>query len=106
MYTRMLALVVLGCAVLGVPACSQCECSTGAEADAKPQVEAKADINWNQLKSDMDAVEVLTLLGEPADVKVTKINTTWFYSNRGAKGPSVTFDTRSMRVDRWRVPAN
>ena len=50
------------------------------------------------------AREQVSLLGEPGHVKVTKVNTTWYYSDRRAEGPHVVFDTRQMRVDRWRAP--
>ena len=31
-------------------------------------------------------------------------DTTWFYSDAGAKGPYVVFDTRGMRLERWIKP--
>jgi hypothetical protein len=52
----------------------------------------------------MDAVEVLSLLDEPRHVKVTKVNTTWYYSDRRFEVPHVVFGTREMRVERWRSP--
>ncbi len=61
-------------------------------------------IGWSKLTAGMDAVEVLSLLGEPKHVKVSKINTTWHYSNRRAEGPHVVFGTRQMRVERWQPP--
>jgi hypothetical protein len=63
-------------------------------------------IGWSALKAGMDGVEVLSLLGEPRHVKVTKINTIWYYSDRLPEGPRVVFDTRRMRVDRWQPPAS
>jgi hypothetical protein len=61
-------------------------------------------VGWSQLNEDMDAVEVLSLLDEPRHIKVNKVNTTWYYSDRRAAGPHVVFDTRRMRVKRWRAP--
>jgi hypothetical protein len=63
-------------------------------------------VGWSQLKGGMDAVEVLSLLDEPRHIKVTKINTTWYYSDRRAEGPHVVFGTRQMRVERWRPPGS
>lgn len=79
-------------------------------ADASPEAmkaqrsEPGWSIGWSQLNEGMDAVEVLSLLDEPRQIKVTKVNTTWYYSDRRAAGPHVVFDTRQMRVERWRAP--
>ena len=105
MYGRILIVVVLSCAMVCVPACEQCTCGKEPAADTQRQTEAAPSISWNQLKSGMDAVEVLSLLDQPVDIKATKINTTWYYSSRAPEGPCVIFDTRSMRVDRWRAPS-
>jgi hypothetical protein len=61
-------------------------------------------VAWSQIKLGMDPVQVLSLVGEPRDVKVTKISTAWYYSDRRAEGPHVVFSTREMRVERWRAP--
>ena len=105
MHAKILMSLMLVGLVVAVPACSQQDGRTGPAAGTPRQTDARADINWNQLKTGMDAVEVLTLLDQPVDIKVTKINTTWYYSTRGTEGPYVVFDTRSMRVDRWRAPS-
>jgi len=73
---------------------------TGKERDSEPGW----TIGWSQLKTGMDAVEVLSLLNEPKHVKISKVNTTWYYSDRRAEGPHVVFDTRQMRLERWRAP--
>lgn len=75
--------------------------STGRAAqDANP----KWTVAWSQLKPNTDAVQVLSLLGEPQQVKITKASTFWYYSSRGAQGPYVAFSTREMHVERWRTP--
>ncbi|MBU0640263.1 MAG: hypothetical protein KKB50_15460 [Planctomycetes bacterium] len=79
-------------------------------AQSSPEVRREGDsepdwtIGWSQLKAGMDAVEVLSLLNGPQHIKVTKVNTTWYYSDRRADGPHVVFDTRQMRVEGWRSP--
>ncbi len=95
--------------VIGITACHQppkVEQSTLASPEPRTGQgsEPKWTIGWSQLKNGMDAVEVLSLLDEPRHVKVTKVNTIWYYSNRRAEGPLVVFDTRRMRVERWRSP--
>ena len=72
----------------------------GKERDSEPGW----TIGWSHLKAGMDVAEVLSLLDEPKHVKVTKVNTTWYYSDRRAEGPYVVFDTRQMRVENWRAP--
>ena len=100
------ALIMSFCLAVGIGGCHRP--SKGGQSHAetgKGQVsEPEWTIGWSQLKNGMDAVEVLSLLDEPRHVKVTKVNTTWFYSDRRAEGPYVVFDTRRMRVDRWRPP--
>lgn len=66
--------------------------------------EPRAGVAWGQLRPGMDPVEVLSMFGEPKHVKVSKINTTWYYSDRGAEGPFIVFDTRGMSVERWQAP--
>jgi outer membrane protein assembly factor BamE (lipoprotein component of BamABCDE complex) len=61
-------------------------------------------VGWNQIRSGMKHTEVLSLLDEPMVVKVTRVNTYWYYSDRGAKGPYVVLDTSAMTVDRWQTP--
>ena len=61
-------------------------------------------VGWNQIRSGMKHSEVLSLLGEPVGVKVTRVNTYWYYSERGSKGPHVILDTSAMTVDRWTSP--
>jgi len=48
----------------------------------------------------MDPVEVLSLLNEPREVSVTAVNTHWLFGDRA----HVVFDTRTMKVERWRPP--
>jgi len=106
---KTIAHVVSLCLVVGITACQQ---PPKGEQPAKPSPEVSTGrdaepgwtIGWSQLKGGMDAVEVLSLLDEPKHIKVTKVNTTWYYSDRRAEGPYVVFDTRQMRVDRWRPP--
>jgi hypothetical protein len=62
-------------------------------------------VGWNQMRVGLDPVEVLTLIDEPRQVKVTRINTIWYYSDRGNEDAHVVFGTRNMRVERWRAPA-
>ena len=92
---------------LFVGACQQAQprYDEGAQTKSK-HAEPKYTIGWQQIRNGMDAVEVLSVLDEPVDIKVTKISTYWYYSERGAEGPHVGFDTRTMKVDRWRPPAS
>jgi hypothetical protein len=78
----------------------------GADVGAGQAPEAAWSVGWSQLKTGMDPVEVLSLLEEPRHVKVTRVSTTWYYSDRKAEGPHVVFGTRLMRVERWRTPAS
>lgn len=110
MYPRKaIAFVLSLCVLIGITACQQ-PTKSGQPARSPPEVSKGPDsepdwsIGWSQLKGGMDAVEVLSLLDEPKHVKVTKVNTTWYYSDRRAEGPHVVFDTRQMRVERWRAP--
>ena len=100
------ALIVSFCLAVGIGGCHQPPKSGQSPAKAgKGQAsEPKWTVGWSQLKSGMDAVEVLSLLDEPRHVKVTKVNTTWYYSDRRFEGPHVVFGTREMRVERWRSP--
>lgn len=60
---------------------------------------------WNQLQTGMAHTEVYNLLGPPIEVRVTAVQTTWFYSDRGSDGPRVIFDTPNMTVERSVSPA-
>ncbi|MCP4590204.1 MAG: outer membrane protein assembly factor BamE [bacterium] len=60
---------------------------------------------WNQIRRGMTPDEVLMLLDEPAHMKVTRVNTYWYYSDRARKGPHVVFDTCRMVVERWKFPS-
>jgi len=102
------ALILSLCLAVGAGGCRQQHRGglSAAEPGKAQTSEPRWTVGWAQLENDMDAVEVLSLLDEPWHVKVTKINTTWFYSDRRAEGPHVVFDTRRMRVDRWRAPQN
>jgi hypothetical protein len=110
MYMRTAVTLVLSlCLLVSITACQQR--SRGDQpTHSSPEVSRGQDtepgwsVGWSQLKAEVDAVEVLSLLGEPKHIKVNKVNTTWYYSDRGAEGPYVVFDTRRMRVDRWRAP--
>lgn len=109
MYRKITWLSGLGVLALVLVACEQPQKrgdSAGmTEEPAKAERSATAyEAAWNQLRQGMKHTEVLALLGEPPSVKVTKINTYWYYSERGAKGPHVVFDTRTMTVDGWRRP--
>jgi outer membrane protein assembly factor BamE (lipoprotein component of BamABCDE complex) len=61
---------------------------------------------WNQIRRGMTADEVLLLLGHPKTIRVSQTSTCWYYSDRGADGPHVCFDTRPMQVATWRPPAD
>ena len=73
-------------------------------AKATGRSDATWTIVWSQITKGMNAVEVLTLLDEPVSVKVSKVNTTWYYSSGGADGPYVALSTRSATVEHWRPP--
>ena len=97
------------CLVAGISACQSVpQNHTGVDA-AHTRGSARAagpnwTVAWSQLKLGMDPVQVLSLLDEPRDVKITSANTSWYYSDRQAEGPHVVFGTREMRVERWRAP--
>jgi hypothetical protein len=103
---RRIAFAVSLCLAIGITACQH----PPKGGQPAPEVSKGRDaepgwtVGWSQLRERMDAVEVLSLLDEPKHVKVNKVNTTWYYSDRGAEGPYVVFDTRRMRVERWRAP--
>lgn len=61
-------------------------------------------VGWSKIRTGLDPVEVLTLLGEPHEVKVASLRTNWYYSADAGDGPEVVFDTRSMRVESWTAP--
>ena len=86
------------------PAKSDPAAGSSADVGAGRTPERGWTIGWSQIKAGMDAVEILSLLEEPRHIKVTKVSTTWYYSDRKAEGPHVVFDTRQMRVERWRAP--
>ncbi|MFH1746774.1 MAG: hypothetical protein ABIG44_06985 [Planctomycetota bacterium] len=110
MYFRTGKVLVMSlCLLVGIAACRQLSRSdqpvtssteTRQTRDAQPEW----TIAWSQIKTGMDPAEILSLLDEPRHVKITKINTAWYYSDRRAEGPYVMFDTRQMRVERWRAP--
>ena len=90
-----------------IGACQQAGPRHDEEAQTKSQhPEPKYTIGWQQIKNGMDPAEVLSVLDEPVDIKVSQVSTYWYYSERGSNGPYVGFDTRSMRVGRWRPPAS
>ena len=103
--TRLIGGLCIVAILIG--ACQQAEprYDEGAQAKSKYS-EPKYTIGWQQIKNGMDPVEVLSVLDEPVDIKVTKVSTYWYYSERGSNGPYVGFDTRSMKVDRWQPPAS
>ena len=68
------------------------------------KVQPKYSVGWQQIENGLKPQEVLSHLGEPVDVKVSNINTYWYYSDRGKDGPYVAFDTRSNVVDSYRTP--
>lgn len=108
---KPIAIVLSLCWIVGFTACQQPSkvdqpAQSSTEVDKQRGTEPAWTIGWGQLKGGMDAVEVLSLLNEPKHVKVTKVNTTWYYSDRRADGPHVVFDTRQMRVERWRPPSS
>ncbi len=78
-------------------------CETGGGM-SEPRVTGGTTIGWNNMESGLNPRQVLSLLDEPADVRVTQVTTTWYYSDRGANGPYVVFDTGSMTVQRWQRP--
>ena len=94
---------VLTVAIVATPlsACHTADRTTApAGADTAPGDSAL----WNQLRAGLSHVEVLDLLGSPLNAEITRLRTTWYYSDRAADGPSVTFDTRSMTLEQWRMP--
>ncbi|UCF32974.1 MAG: hypothetical protein JSV78_11645 [Phycisphaerales bacterium] len=109
---RKLGLVAGICGLmLLMGACRQSERSgdtVATERGGEPAARSESGytIGWQQIRGGMDPVEVLSLLNEPHRIKVTKVSTYWYYSNRGADGPVVVFDTRNMRVERWRSPGS
>ena len=97
----------LGIVAMIVGACQQAEPRYDNVAQTKSRhPDPKYTIGWQQIRNGMDPVEVLSVLDEPVNIKLTKISTYWYYSERGAEGPYVGFDTRTMKVDRWRPPAS
>jgi hypothetical protein len=97
--------------VLLMGACRHSECTgdtVATERGTEPAARSGSGhtIAWQQIRGGMDPVEVLSLLDEPHRIKVTKVSTYWYYSDRGADGPVVVFDTRNMRVERWRSPGS
>jgi len=109
---RAMTFIILVAAILALLPVIGCQTPQKAQAGDATVPGASLDsrseptwtIGWSQLKAGMDAVEVLSLLDKPKHVEVTKVNTTWYYSERRPEGPHVVFDTRRMRVDRWRAP--
>ena len=104
-----ITLLMLLCVLVSITGCQQPpKGDQPAQSSLEPAKERDSEpvwtIGWSRIKAGMDAVEVLSLLDEPRHVKVTKNNTTWYYSDRRAEGPHVVFDTRQMRVERWRAP--
>ena len=97
--THLLGLIMLGLILL--PACQSDGEDDGMNQGAQATTRT---ISWDQIKTGMGPNDVLSLLGEPVNAKVTRVRTTWYYSNRGAQGPHVVFDTRQNRVDSWRTP--
>jgi hypothetical protein len=85
-------------------ACNEPESTGDRKPAAKPAGEPLYDIGWSQIRSDMPAVDVLDYLGHPRDIRVDRISTYWFYSDRGTDGPYVSFSTRTNRVLTWRPP--
>lgn len=71
--------------VMLVGACQQTEprYDEGAQTTSKSP-EPKYTIGWQQVRNGMDPIEVLSVLDEPLDVKVSKVSTYWYYSERGA----------------------
>ena len=97
---------LISLSVIGCQTAHKTDEGAVATTSARPETQSEPTwtIGWSQLKTGMDAVEVLSLLDEPKHVKVTKINTAWYYSERRTDGPLVVFDTRKMRVERWKAP--
>jgi hypothetical protein len=90
--------------VLALAACNEPESTGDRETATKPAGGPQYDIGWSQIRSDMPAVDVLDYLGHPRDIRVDRISTYWFYSDRGTDGPYVSFSTRTNRVLTWRPP--
>ncbi len=57
---------------------------------------------WQFLRTGMSPDQVYTELGGPRNIHVDMMFTLWFYSDRGESGPHVQFDTKTMKVVRWR----
>lgn len=90
--------------IVGLVAVAGCATSDREAGSAGTESSAGWTVGWGQLKTGMNAVEVLEVLDEPVDVRVSKVSTTWYYSGRGESGPYVVFDTRRSSVERWRAP--
>ena len=96
--TSLLVLLMLA------TACNEPEATDDQEPAAKSTGEPEYDIGWSQIRRDMPAVEVLDYLGHPRDIRVDRISTFWYYSDRGVSGPHVCLSTRTNQVLTWRTP--
>ncbi|UCG33688.1 MAG: hypothetical protein JSU68_03445 [Phycisphaerales bacterium] len=96
--TSLLVVLVL------TPACNEPETTGAREPAAKSGGEPQYDIGWSQIRRDMPAADVLDYLGHPRDIRVDRVSTFWFYSDRGVGGPHVCFTTRTNQVLTWRPP--
>lgn len=103
MITRLLGMALA--AVLAVGTLGGCAADNGDTEMAYQSAEKAADrASWGRLKKDMTPDEVLSVLGQPTNIRVEMMFTYWMYSTRGLSGPYVQFDTKTMTVLRWRNP--
>lgn len=95
---RMLVVLSVAALAIGLAGCQQGDRRDGGSAGSSAWT-----VGWSKIDTGLDPVEVLDLVGEPQDITVSKLRTVWHYSE-DADGPRITFDTRSMRVERWQPP--
>lgn len=111
MFRRIAWCAVLCCASLLMTACAPAD-KRGDEVQAgRPSSPAKSPAlapaaSWNQIRVGMSHTEVLELLGAPVEVKVSRVTTRWYYSDRATDGPHVVLTTSRMTVERFRRPTS
>lgn len=104
MHARTGSLTSLLTVLLLATACNEPQSTSDREPAAKPTGEPKYDIGWSQIRRDMPATDVLDYLGHPRDIRVDRISTFWYYSDRGVSGPHVCLSTRTNQVLTWQPP--
>lgn len=81
--------------LIGLSLCVGCE-SSGRRAPV-----TESSVGWRNLRVGTPHTRVLTELGEPTASETRRLQTTWYYSERGEDGPWVRFDTNSMTLELW-----